>query len=88
MDIIDIIYPTARKIVYKMLCLLVKSETTSMPPPPPPPPAPSKPALSEEEVEKKSTAIVEEYLHINDLKVYTAAETLYRIQIKLINVVL
>ncbi|XP_047662298.1 eukaryotic translation initiation factor 4 gamma 1a isoform X3 [Tachysurus fulvidraco] len=44
----------------------VKSETTSMPPPPPP--APSKPALSEEEVEKKSTAIVEEYLHINDLK--------------------
>ncbi|KAG7324487.1 hypothetical protein KOW79_012503 [Hemibagrus wyckioides] len=28
----------------------------------------SKPALSEEEVEKKSTAIIEEYLHINDLK--------------------
>ncbi|KAK3534830.1 hypothetical protein QTP86_026435 [Hemibagrus guttatus] len=42
----------------------VKRETA----PTPPPPAPSKPALSEEEVEKKSTAIVEEYLHINDLK--------------------
>ncbi|KAG7314684.1 hypothetical protein KOW79_021987 [Hemibagrus wyckioides] len=28
----------------------------------------SKPALSEEEVEKKTTAIIEEYLHINDLK--------------------
>ncbi|KAK3539279.1 hypothetical protein QTP86_033472, partial [Hemibagrus guttatus] len=28
----------------------------------------SKPALSEEEMEKKSTAIMEEYLHINDLK--------------------
>ncbi|XP_058262372.1 eukaryotic translation initiation factor 4 gamma 3-like [Hemibagrus wyckioides] len=27
-----------------------------------------KPALSEEEVEKKTTAIIEEYLHINDLK--------------------
>lgn len=38
-----------------------------------PPPAPSKPALSEEELEKKSTAIVEEYLHINDLKVYNAS---------------
>uniref|UniRef100_A0A8B9KDM9 Eukaryotic translation initiation factor 4 gamma 1 n=1 Tax=Astyanax mexicanus TaxID=7994 RepID=A0A8B9KDM9_ASTMX len=33
-----------------------------------PPPAPSKPALSPEELEKKSTAIIEEYLHINDLK--------------------
>ncbi|KAB5535956.1 hypothetical protein PHYPO_G00123820 [Pangasianodon hypophthalmus] len=41
----------------------VKRETA-----PAPTPAPSKPALSEEEVEKKSTAIVEEYLHINDLK--------------------
>uniref|UniRef100_A0AAR2KR83 Eukaryotic translation initiation factor 4 gamma, 1a n=1 Tax=Pygocentrus nattereri TaxID=42514 RepID=A0AAR2KR83_PYGNA len=35
---------------------------------PTPPPAPAKPALSEEEVEKKATAIIEEYLHINDLK--------------------
>ncbi|XP_053342378.1 eukaryotic translation initiation factor 4 gamma 1a isoform X1 [Clarias gariepinus] len=42
----------------------VKRETA----PTPPPPAPSKPALSEEELEKKSTAIIEEYLHINDLK--------------------
>lgn len=31
-------------------------------------PPPSKPALTEEEVEKKSNAIIEEYLHINDLK--------------------
>uniref|UniRef100_A0A8C6TQ52 Eukaryotic translation initiation factor 4 gamma 1 n=1 Tax=Neogobius melanostomus TaxID=47308 RepID=A0A8C6TQ52_9GOBI len=36
--------------------------------PTPPPPAPSKPALTEEELEKKSTAIIEEYLHINDMK--------------------
>lgn len=28
-----------------------------------------KPALTEADVEKKSNAIVEEYLHINDLKV-------------------
>ncbi|TSK67162.1 Eukaryotic translation initiation factor 4 gamma 1 [Bagarius yarrelli] len=33
-----------------------------------PPPAPSKPALSLEDLEKKSTAIIEEYLHINDMK--------------------
>uniref|UniRef100_A0AAY4E877 Eukaryotic translation initiation factor 4 gamma n=1 Tax=Denticeps clupeoides TaxID=299321 RepID=A0AAY4E877_9TELE len=33
-----------------------------------PPPITSKPALSEEELERKSTAIIEEYLHINDLK--------------------
>ncbi|XP_063074858.1 eukaryotic translation initiation factor 4 gamma 1a isoform X2 [Engraulis encrasicolus] len=33
-----------------------------------PTPPPSKPAMSEEEVDKKSTAIIEEYLHINDLK--------------------
>uniref|UniRef100_W5UJF7 Eukaryotic translation initiation factor 4 gamma 1 n=1 Tax=Ictalurus punctatus TaxID=7998 RepID=W5UJF7_ICTPU len=31
-------------------------------------PAPSKPALSPEELEKKATAIIEEYLHINDMK--------------------
>lgn len=37
-------------------------------PTPPPPQAPTKPALTEEELEKKSTAIIEEYLHINDMK--------------------
>ncbi|XP_029111212.1 eukaryotic translation initiation factor 4 gamma 1 isoform X2 [Scleropages formosus] len=31
-------------------------------------PAPPKPSMSEEELEKKSTAIIEEYLHINDMK--------------------
>ncbi|XP_067310107.1 eukaryotic translation initiation factor 4 gamma 1a isoform X2 [Pseudorasbora parva] len=36
--------------------------------PAPPPPAPAKPALSEEELEKKAKSIIEEYLHINDLK--------------------
>lgn len=35
---------------------------------PTPPPSLPKPALTEEEVEKKSSAIIEEYLHINDLK--------------------
>ncbi|XP_040910483.1 eukaryotic translation initiation factor 4 gamma 1a isoform X2 [Toxotes jaculatrix] len=35
---------------------------------PTPPPSLPKPALSEEEVEKKTKAIIEEYLHINDLK--------------------
>uniref|UniRef100_A0A4W5PB12 Eukaryotic translation initiation factor 4 gamma 1 n=1 Tax=Hucho hucho TaxID=62062 RepID=A0A4W5PB12_9TELE len=33
-----------------------------------PPPAQNKPALSEEVLGKKSTAIIEEYLHINDMK--------------------
>uniref|UniRef100_A0ABM5G412 Eukaryotic translation initiation factor 4 gamma 1 isoform X3 n=1 Tax=Pogona vitticeps TaxID=103695 RepID=A0ABM5G412_9SAUR len=33
-----------------------------------PPEAPAKPALSEEELEKKAKAIIEEYLHINDMK--------------------
>ncbi|CAH2248450.1 eukaryotic translation initiation factor 4 gamma 1 isoform X1 [Pelobates cultripes] len=32
------------------------------------PVAPSQPSLSEDEIEKKSKAIIEEYLHINDLK--------------------
>ncbi|XP_051535237.1 eukaryotic translation initiation factor 4 gamma 1-like isoform X2 [Myxocyprinus asiaticus] len=41
----------------------VKRETV-----PTPPPISSKPALTEEELEKKSTAIIEEYLHINDMK--------------------
>ncbi|NXB18092.1 IF4G1 factor, partial [Rhagologus leucostigma] len=35
---------------------------------PTPPAASTKPALSEEELEKKSKAIIEEYLHINDMK--------------------
>uniref|UniRef100_A0AAY4AC08 Eukaryotic translation initiation factor 4 gamma 1 n=1 Tax=Denticeps clupeoides TaxID=299321 RepID=A0AAY4AC08_9TELE len=35
---------------------------------PTPPTATAKPALSEDEVDKKSKAIVEEYLHINDMK--------------------
>ncbi|NXW40120.1 IF4G1 factor, partial [Nyctiprogne leucopyga] len=35
---------------------------------PAPPAASPKPALSEEELEKKSKAIIEEYLHINDMK--------------------
>lgn len=33
----------------------------------------TKPALTEEEVDKKSTAIIEEYLHINDMKVCSSA---------------
>ena len=37
-------------------------------PNPPPPQTPTKPALTEEDVEKKSAAIIEEYLHINDMK--------------------
>ncbi|KAM4693285.1 eukaryotic translation initiation factor 4 gamma 1 isoform 2-T3 [Discoglossus pictus] len=44
-------------------------ETVKREPPPPAVPASSiKPALSEEELEKKSKAIIEEYLHINDMK--------------------
>ncbi|NXP29004.1 IF4G1 factor, partial [Scytalopus superciliaris] len=35
---------------------------------PAPPAISTKPALSEEELEKKSKAIIEEYLHINDMK--------------------
>ncbi|KAM7379338.1 hypothetical protein PAMP_004900 [Pampus punctatissimus] len=35
---------------------------------PTPPPSLPKPAMTEEEVDKKSSAIIEEYLHINDLK--------------------
>lgn len=51
------------------LCLLVwtvKREPTVTPPPPQ---APSKPSLNEDEVSKKSTAIIEEYIHIYDTKV-------------------
>lgn len=36
------------------------------------PAASPKPTLSEEELEKKSKAIIEEYLHINDMKVRAA----------------
>ncbi|XP_034023700.1 eukaryotic translation initiation factor 4 gamma 1-like isoform X2 [Thalassophryne amazonica] len=43
----------------------VKRETSATPPPVP---AVIKPALTEEELDKKSTAIIEEYLHINDMK--------------------
>lgn len=35
----------------------------------PPTPQPPKRALTEDELDKKSTAIIEEYLHINDMKV-------------------
>ncbi|KAJ3594964.1 hypothetical protein NHX12_004269 [Muraenolepis orangiensis] len=35
---------------------------------PTPPPADSKPALTEEKLEKKSNAIIEEFIHLNDLK--------------------
>lgn len=35
---------------------------------PPPQQTPTKPALTIDETEKKSTAIIEEYLHINDMK--------------------
>ncbi|XP_029687531.1 eukaryotic translation initiation factor 4 gamma 1-like isoform X2 [Takifugu rubripes] len=41
--------------------LAVKGENAPTPPPP-------KPAMTEEEVEKKAKAIIEEYLHINDSK--------------------
>lgn len=44
----------------------MKREATVTPPPPPPP---AKPSLSEEEMNKKSTAIIEEYIHIYDIKV-------------------
>uniref|UniRef100_A0A8C7Z4E6 Eukaryotic translation initiation factor 4 gamma 1 n=1 Tax=Oryzias sinensis TaxID=183150 RepID=A0A8C7Z4E6_9TELE len=43
----------------------MKRETTATPPPPQ---NTTEPALTEDELEKKSTAIIEEYLHINDMK--------------------
>lgn len=43
-------------------CHTVKREAAPTPPP-------SKPAMSEDDVDKKSKAIIEEYLHINDVKV-------------------
>lgn len=36
-----------------------------------PVPTPDRPALSEEEVERKSKSIIDEFLHINDYKVLT-----------------
>ncbi|KAM4743217.1 eukaryotic translation initiation factor 4 gamma 1-like isoform 2-T2 [Anableps anableps] len=43
----------------------VKRQATATPPPQQ---TPAKPALTVEEMEKKSAAIIEEYLHINDMK--------------------
>uniref|UniRef100_A0A672QWX5 Eukaryotic translation initiation factor 4 gamma 1-like n=1 Tax=Sinocyclocheilus grahami TaxID=75366 RepID=A0A672QWX5_SINGR len=43
-------------------------ELKPMSAPAPPPPVQAKPALSEEELDKKSKSIIEEYLHINDMK--------------------
>lgn len=54
-------------IIYIFLYVtIVKRETAATPPPPQ---TPTEPTLTEEELEKKSTAIIEEYLHINDMKV-------------------
>ena len=61
-------------IIWKTVCVCVRAvKRLSRPSTPTPPPSPTvtKPALTEEEVEKKSTAIIEEYVHINDLKVRT-----------------
>ncbi|MGH0144685.1 UNVERIFIED_CONTAM: hypothetical protein FKN15_036169 [Acipenser sinensis] len=43
-------------------------ETVKREPAAAPAPTPSKPALTEDEFDKKSKAIIEEYLHINDMK--------------------
>uniref|UniRef100_A0A672LCZ2 Eukaryotic translation initiation factor 4 gamma 1-like n=1 Tax=Sinocyclocheilus grahami TaxID=75366 RepID=A0A672LCZ2_SINGR len=45
-----------------------KETVKPMSAPAPPPPVQAKPALSEEELDKKSKSIIEEYLHINDMK--------------------
>lgn len=45
-----------------------KETVKPMSAPAPPPPVQTKPALSEEELDKKSKSIIEEYLHINDMK--------------------
>lgn len=52
--------------VFCLLVWTVKREPTVTPPPPQ---APSKPSLNEDEVSKKSIAIIEEYIHIYDTKV-------------------
>uniref|UniRef100_A0A8C1RSU3 Eukaryotic translation initiation factor 4 gamma, 1a n=1 Tax=Cyprinus carpio TaxID=7962 RepID=A0A8C1RSU3_CYPCA len=46
----------------------IDSDLKPMSAPAPPPPVQAKPALSEEELDKKSKSIIEEYLHINDMK--------------------
>uniref|UniRef100_A0A8C2GPX4 Eukaryotic translation initiation factor 4 gamma, 1a n=1 Tax=Cyprinus carpio TaxID=7962 RepID=A0A8C2GPX4_CYPCA len=45
-----------------------KETVKPMSAPAPPPPVQAKPALSEDELDKKSKSIIEEYLHINDMK--------------------
>ncbi|XP_051989762.1 eukaryotic translation initiation factor 4 gamma 1-like isoform X4 [Xyrauchen texanus] len=45
-----------------------RSKETVKPMAAPPPPAQAKPTLSEDELDKKSKAIIEEYLHISDMK--------------------
>ncbi|XP_016399896.1 eukaryotic translation initiation factor 4 gamma 1a isoform X13 [Sinocyclocheilus rhinocerous] len=45
-----------------------KETVKPMSAPAPPPPVQAKPALNEEELDKKSKSIIEEYLHINDMK--------------------
>ncbi|XP_016357652.1 eukaryotic translation initiation factor 4 gamma 1-like [Sinocyclocheilus anshuiensis] len=45
-----------------------KETVKPMSAPAPPPPVQAKPALSKEELDKKSKSIIEEYLHINDMK--------------------
>lgn len=52
------------KLLFSPCSLIVERESV------PAPPGLSKPAMTEEEVEKKSTAIIEEFLHINDVKVH------------------
>lgn len=43
------------------------------------PSLPKEPALTEEAIEKKSKAIIEEYLHINDLKVNKIASPMWQV---------
>ena len=57
------------------VCVAVKRPSRPSTPTPLPVPTVTKPALTEEEVEKKSTAIIEEYVQINDLKVCTWRHT-------------
>ncbi|KAF3848143.1 hypothetical protein F7725_021171 [Dissostichus mawsoni] len=45
---------------------------------PPPPPASTKPTLTEEELTKKSTAIIEEYLHLNDMRSHKKAGAMWQ----------
>lgn len=56
------VWTYCRSLLFLSLCA-VKRENA------PAPPSLPKPALTEAEVEKKAHAIIEEYLHINDLKV-------------------